>query len=79
MSTITVQEIEHDPAAFLRRMEAGEMLLVVRGGRALAEVHPLPTPVSEPRPYGLCAGEFRVPTDFDEPLPEDVLQDFEGR
>ena len=55
------------------------MLLVVRGGRALAEVHPLPTPVSEPRPYGLCAGEFRVPTDFDEPLPEDVLQDFEGR
>ena len=32
-----------------------------------------------PRPYGLCAGEFTVPDDFDAPLPEDVLSDFEGR
>jgi predicted DNA-binding antitoxin AbrB/MazE fold protein len=31
------------------------------------------------RPYGLCAGEFTVPQDFDQPLPEDVLRDFEGR
>jgi len=23
------------------------------------------------RPYGLCAGEFLVPDDFDSPLPED--------
>jgi hypothetical protein len=26
----------------------------------------------EPRPYGLCAGQFRVPADFDAPLPADV-------
>ena len=25
------------------------------------------------RPYGLCAGEFTVPPDFDAPLPEDVI------
>lgn len=31
----------------------------------------------EPRPFGLCAGEFVVPDDFDAPLPEDFLQDFE--
>ena len=24
----------------------------------------------ELRPFGLCAGEFRVPDDFDAPLPE---------
>jgi hypothetical protein len=30
------------------------------------------------RPYALCAGEFRVPDDFDSPLPEDILQDFEN-
>jgi predicted DNA-binding antitoxin AbrB/MazE fold protein len=33
----------------------------------------------QPRPYGLCAGEFTVPDDFDQPLPEKILSDFEGR
>jgi hypothetical protein len=32
-----------------------------------------------PRPFGLCTGELVVPDDFDAPLPEDVVQDFEGR
>jgi len=30
------------------------------------------------RPFGLCAGEFTVPDDFDEPLPENIIQEFEG-
>lgn len=30
------------------------------------------------RPIGLCAGEFTVSDDFDEPLPESILSDFEG-
>ncbi|ACB52463.1 hypothetical protein cce_3115 [Crocosphaera subtropica ATCC 51142] len=30
------------------------------------------------RPFGLCAGEFTVPEDFDAPLPEDILNAFEG-
>jgi hypothetical protein len=31
------------------------------------------------RPFGLCAGEFVVPENFDEPLPEDMLSAFEGK
>jgi len=31
------------------------------------------------RPYGLCAGEFAVPDDFDAPLPENIIAEFEGR
>ncbi len=31
------------------------------------------------RPFGLCAGEFIVPDDFDDPLPEDILNAFEGQ
>jgi hypothetical protein len=31
------------------------------------------------RPFGLCAGEFVVPEDFDAPLPEEILQAFEGK
>ncbi|MFN9173258.1 MAG: DUF2281 domain-containing protein [Synechocystis sp.] len=31
-----------------------------------------------PRPYALCQGEFTVPADFDDPLPDEILQDFEN-
>lgn len=32
----------------------------------------------ELRPFALCAGDFIVPPDFNDPLPEDMLRDFEG-
>jgi antitoxin (DNA-binding transcriptional repressor) of toxin-antitoxin stability system len=78
MSTITVQEIQSDPFAFLRRVKAGEALLVVRDDRPLAEVKPVSAPARQLRPFGLCAGQFTVPADFDQPLPEDLLKEFEG-
>ena len=34
-------------------------------------------PAKELRPYGLCEGEFTVPDNFNAPLPEDILDDFE--
>jgi hypothetical protein len=30
-----------------------------------------------PRPFGLAAGEFSVPDDFDDPLPPEILALFE--
>jgi hypothetical protein len=30
------------------------------------------------RSYALCAGEFTVPPDFNAPLPDDILRDFES-
>ena len=79
MSTITVQEIQSDPKTFLGRVEAGEAFVVVRGDHPLAEVRPLVgAAVDQLRPFGLCAGRFSVPDDFDAPLPEGILKDFEG-
>ena len=39
----------------------------------------VPVPVSELRPVGLAHGRFTVPNDFNAPLPEDLLQMFEGK
>ncbi len=35
-------------------------------------------PEATSRPFGLCAGEFVVPDDFDAPLPDEILSLFEG-
>ncbi|MFM7129644.1 MAG: type II toxin-antitoxin system Phd/YefM family antitoxin [bacterium] len=79
MSTIEIQEIERDLKAFLRRIEAGESLIVVRDDQPVAEIKPVIASAREPRPYGLCAGQFTVPADFNDPLPEEILREFEGR
>jgi prevent-host-death family protein len=79
METVSLQEFQRDPDALLDRVEAGEHLVVSRGGRPVAELRPVPATEPGPRPFGLCAGEFAVPDDFDSPLPEEVLRAFERR
>ena len=79
MSNISLQELAHDPAALLDRVEAGERIVVVRGGRPVAELRPIASVPLVPRPFGLAAGTFTVPADFDSPLPDDILREFEGR
>ena len=78
MGTVSAKELQQDPDSLLDRVEAGERLVVVRGGRPVAELRPVPVTQPGPRPFGLCAGEFVVPDDFDAPLPEEILRDFEG-
>jgi antitoxin (DNA-binding transcriptional repressor) of toxin-antitoxin stability system len=76
MSTISVVEIEQDPAGWLRRVEAGETLVVVRDGKPVAEIKPSEPPAREPRVFGSCAGQFTVPDDFDDPLPPEIIDEF---
>ena len=78
MSTISIQDIQRDPLTFFQRVEAGEAFVVVRGEHPFAEVRPLATAAGQPRPFGLCAGRFTVPPDFDRPLPDEILKEFEG-
>jgi antitoxin (DNA-binding transcriptional repressor) of toxin-antitoxin stability system len=44
----------------------------------VAEIRPV-TETETLRPAGLAAGEFVVPDDFDDPLPDELLDAFEGR
>ena len=79
MSTISVQDIQENPLACLQRVEAGETLIVMRDNHPVAEIKPVASQGCRLRPYGLCAGEFTVPDDFDHPLPDSILAEFEGR
>jgi prevent-host-death family protein len=78
MIQVSVEEIQRDLAAYLQRVEAGETVVIVRAGQPVAEIKPVALGTKPLRPFGLCAGEFTVPEDFDTPLPEDLLNAFEG-
>jgi antitoxin (DNA-binding transcriptional repressor) of toxin-antitoxin stability system len=78
MMQVNVEEIQRDLAAYLQRVEAGETVVIVRAGQPIVEMRPVRTDAETLRPFGLCAGEFTVPEDFDAPLPDDILNAFEG-
>ncbi|HET6312555.1 MAG TPA: type II toxin-antitoxin system Phd/YefM family antitoxin [Chloroflexia bacterium] len=79
MNRISVDEMGRDLPGYIQRVEAGETLVIVRGGKPVAEIKPAAPETAGLRPFGLCSGEFVVPDDFDMPLPESVMSEFEGR
>jgi antitoxin (DNA-binding transcriptional repressor) of toxin-antitoxin stability system len=74
----TLEEVEKGAAEYLHRVIDGETIVVYEGKRAVAEIRPL-TETDKLRPVGLAEGEFVVPDDFDDPLPDDLIDAFEGR
>ncbi|NIR47651.1 type II toxin-antitoxin system Phd/YefM family antitoxin [candidate division KSB1 bacterium] len=76
---MSLDEIERDLPNFLRRVEAGETLVILKSGKPLAEIKPIKRHPSKVRPYGLCEGDFTVPDDFDAPLPDNIIKEFEGQ
>jgi antitoxin (DNA-binding transcriptional repressor) of toxin-antitoxin stability system len=78
MLNVTVDEIQRDPSKYLRQVEAGETFMILQSDKAIAELRPIDH-TKQLRPFGLCAGEFTVPDDFDATLPDDLLSAFEGK
>lgn len=79
MAVVSSEEIGQALDALLARVRAGETLVITQEDLPVAEMRPVETATHLNRPFGLCAGEFEVPDDFDDPLPEELLRDFEGR
>jgi antitoxin (DNA-binding transcriptional repressor) of toxin-antitoxin stability system len=75
---LTLEQVENGAADYLHRVLDGETIVIYQGERAVAEIRPV-TETEALRPVGLAAGEFVVPDDFDDPLPDEVLDAFEGR
>jgi antitoxin (DNA-binding transcriptional repressor) of toxin-antitoxin stability system len=78
MLSVTIDEIQREPLKYLLQVEAGETLVILRSNQPIAELRPIVT-TKQLRPFGLCAGEFIVPDDFDAPLPKDILNTFDGQ
>ncbi|WP_413171392.1 type II toxin-antitoxin system Phd/YefM family antitoxin [Anabaena azotica] len=79
MLTVNIDDIQENLASYLHQVAAGESIIIIQAGKPIAEIKPVSPTSPKLRPYGLCTGEFTVPDDFDAPLPEDILNSFEGK
>ncbi len=60
------------------RASKGEEIIIARSGRPLARLVAIEED-RPPRKLGLWKGNIRIGGDFDEPLPRELQQPFEGR
>ncbi|HUP25243.1 MAG TPA: type II toxin-antitoxin system Phd/YefM family antitoxin [Thermoanaerobaculia bacterium] len=75
MAEFSVHEAKTHLSRLLRRVALGEEIVISRGGEPIARL--VPVKHRKTRRLGLDRGRFDVPDDFDSPLPEEVLEDFE--
>jgi prevent-host-death family protein len=74
---VNIHQAKSQLSSLLRRVEEGEEVVIARAGIPIARLVAVRV-APAPRRLGQDAGRFEVPADFNSPLPDDVLADFEG-
>jgi prevent-host-death family protein len=78
METINIHAAKTQLSRLLDAVAAGEEVVIAKAGKPVARLVPIGQE-PKPRQLGLLAGKIHVPENFDEPLPEEILAEFEGR
>jgi prevent-host-death family protein len=73
-SIVGVHEAKTHLSRLLRRVQAGEEIEIRSGNRPVARLVPIPP--APQRLLGLDVGRFTVPDNFDDPLPDSIMDAF---
>jgi prevent-host-death family protein len=77
MITVNIHEAKTHLSRLLKRVSAGEEVIIARAGKPLARIIRF-TDGPKKRIPGKDRGKLDVPEDFDAPLPEDIRKQFES-
>jgi len=77
MLTVNIHEAKTQFSKLIARVEAGEEIVIARDGAPVARLVAIRQPLSK-RISGRDRDLFTVPEDFDAPLPESILEEFES-
>ena len=72
---VNVHEAKTHFSKLLERVAQGEEVTIAKAGRPVARLVPMSRP--DTRPPGCDAGRGYIADDFDAPLPDDIVADFE--
>jgi len=78
MKAVNTHEAKAQLSRLLRRVAAGEEITIANRGVPVARLVPVPT--DKPmRKLGAYGDTIKIADDFDAPLPDEILDLFEGR
>lgn len=80
MNKTSVADVKARLSEYLERVERGDRVVICRHNKPVAELGPVESTRTEPRPLGPLPGRpaFDVGKAFDEPLSDDELAAWEG-
>lgn len=79
MIVVNIHEAKAKLSEYLEAAERGERVVICRRNRPVAELKAVPaTSTTTPRPIGGVSG-IVIPPSFFDPLPDDLLDAFEGK
>ncbi|MGI8746131.1 MAG: type II toxin-antitoxin system Phd/YefM family antitoxin [Bryobacteraceae bacterium] len=73
---LNIHEAKTHLSRYLEKVAAGETILLCRRNEVIAEIRPVRKVRMKPRPVGLAKGQFAIPPEFFEPLPDEILSHF---
>lgn len=79
MDVVSMHQAKSSLSQLVNRVEGGEIIYIGAYGKAQAKIVALDHEEKPVKKFGLLAGKLQVPDDFDEPLPDSVISEFEGR
>jgi len=74
---VNIHEAKTNLSKLLARVSAGEEVIIARAGKPIARLVPIKERPRQRVP-GSAKGKVTISPDFDAPLPESVLEAFEG-
>jgi prevent-host-death family protein len=78
MIVVNIFEAKAKLSEYLDMATHGERVLICKRNRPVAELHAVESARTAPRPIGIGRGRVAVPPAFFDPLPEEMLNAFEG-
>jgi len=78
MTKVNVHEAKTRFSRLLRRVAAGEEITIANRGVPVARLVPV-VEEGTTRKLGFFRGQMTIPDDFDAPLPDGILDAFEGK
>ncbi len=79
MQPVNIHEAKTHLSRLIERAEQGEEIVIARAGKPIAKLVPFGDSDLRPREPDSMAGLIVIHDDFDDPLPDDLLDAFEGR
>ena len=77
MKEVNTYEAKTQFSRLLRRVAAGEEITIANRGVPVARL--VPVPKKSKRKLGFYGDSIKIADDFDAPLPDEILDAFEGR
>jgi antitoxin (DNA-binding transcriptional repressor) of toxin-antitoxin stability system len=79
MIRLNIHEAKTHLSEYLDRLETGETIVLCKRNTPVAEIRALPRARKTKRPIGLAKGRFQISKKFFNPLPDEILDAFEGK